>query len=193
MVGPYRFRGSRIGTLLGSPLVVATFAFFFGLPEARAEVWAPSVAVAGIARSRDGLSADVAVDLRLEALFGDSGRPRIGGFVDGRLTGRAEPSFGAGLSVSLPTSSHDAPTSFVLSSGAAVHARGGDVHPAVLARVFWGLRSVPQGSSRYEIAVGLWTEARYFPRDRSLDVLFGVTADFYALSLPFVYLASAFR
>ena len=75
--------------------------------------------------------------------------------------------------------------------GGAVHDRGGAT-PAALGRLWWGLRAPPEASSHYEIAVGLWAEARYFPGDGTVDALAGVSVDFYALALPVIYLASAF-
>lgn len=160
---------------------------------ARAEVHlSPSLEVAGLVRSHEGAAFRGAVALRGEALLGDFAAPRLGGFVEGRLTGNSETSAAVGLSLALPTAK-DGGAAFVLSSGAAIHDRGNAVVPAGLARLFFGLRTTPSANSVYEISVGVFTEARWAPRDGTVDALLGVSVDLYALTLPFVYLASGFR
>lgn len=159
--------------------------------QSHVDWWTPSLAVAGVARVRGAATFDVAVDLRVEGHFGDPTRLRLGGFVDGRITGSGELSAAAGASLATHLTGHDGGTSLVLSAGGALHDRGG-LAPAVLGRLWWGLRTAVEASSHYEIAVGLWTEARYFPRDGTTDVLLGLSVDPYALALPFIYFASAF-
>ncbi|MDB4929486.1 MAG: hypothetical protein JWM10_1970 [Myxococcaceae bacterium] len=163
-----------------------------GFAQTHADWWTPSFAVAGVARVRGAVEADVAFDLRVEGLFGEHAHARLGGFVDARLTGRAELSGAAGLSLALPATGRagNGGTSVVLSAGGAVHDRDGAT-PAVLGRLWWGLRAPPESSSHYELALGLWAEARYFPGDGTVDALAGVSVDFYALALPFIYLGSA--
>jgi hypothetical protein len=163
------------------------------LAQTHVDWWTPSIAFAGVARVKGSAEADVAWDLRVEGLFGEHARARLGAFADLRITGRAEVSGAAGLSISLPASGNpgNGGTFVVLSAGGAVHDRGGAT-PAALGRLWWGLRAPPEASSHYEIAVGLWAEARYFPGDGTVDALAGVSVDFYALALPVIYLASAF-
>jgi len=160
---------------------------------ARAEVHLhPSLDVAGLVRVHEGAALRGAVALRGEMLFGDFAAPRLGGFVEGRLTGSAETSAALGLSLALPLAKDGGPA-FVLSSGAALHDRDHAVVPAALARVFFGLRTTPSANSAYEISVGVFGEARWAPRDGTVDALLGVSVDLYALTLPFVYLASGTR
>lgn len=152
----------------------------------------PALEVAGLVRVRDGATLRGAVALRGEMLFGDFASPRLGGFVEGRLTGSAETSGAMGLSLALPLAKDGGPA-FVISSGAALHDRDRAVVPAGLARVFFGLRTTPSANSVYEISVGVFGEARWAPRDGTVDALLGVSVDLYALTLPFVYLASGLR
>ncbi|MDO9021931.1 MAG: hypothetical protein Q8S73_41730 [Deltaproteobacteria bacterium] len=137
------------------------------------------------AASRDRLRGDRA--RRRAHGVGARACARLGAFADLRITGRAEVSGAAGLSVSLPASGNpgNGGTFVVLSAGGAVHDRGGAT-PAALGRLWWGLRAPPEASSHYEIAVGLWAEARYFPGDGTVDALAGVSVDFYALALPVI-------
>jgi hypothetical protein len=174
-------------------LVAALAAPAPALAQTHADWWTPSIAIAGVARARGSVEADVAFDLRVEGFFGNHARARLGGFVDGRVTGRAEVSGAAGLSLCLLTAERPggAGPFLVLSAGGAVHDRGGAT-PAALGRLWWGLRTTPEASSHYEIAVGLWAEARYFPGDGTVDALAGFSVDFYALALPVIYLASVF-
>ncbi len=175
-----------------APVVALAVASLPSLALAQAHVdwWTPSVAVAGVARVRGRAEADVAFDLRLEGLFGDPLRVRVGGFVDGRVVGRGELSAAAGLALAVPVTGREGGTSLVLSAGGALHDRDG-VTPAALARLWWGLRIPPEASSRYEIAFGLWAEARYAPRDGAVDALLGASVDLYGLALPFIYIGRA--
>jgi hypothetical protein len=183
-------RRDRLG---GIVLAAALTAPASALAQTHVDWWTPSVAFAGVARVKGSAEADVAWDLRLEGLFGEHAHARLGGFADLRITGHAEVSGAAGLSLSLPASGNpgNGGTFVVLSAGGALHDRGGAT-PAALGRLWWGLRVPPEASSHYEIAVGLWAEARYFPGDGTVDALAGVSVDFYALALPAIYLASAF-
>lgn len=177
-------------SLLRASLVAALTALSSpALAHSHIDWWTASIAVAGVARVRGAAEADVAFDLRGEGLFGDPSRVRLGGFADLRVTGRAELSGAAGLSLATHLTGRDGGTSLVLSLGGALHDRGG-LDAAGLARLWWGLRTPIESASRYELALGLWAEARYFPRDGTVDALVGLSVDFYALTLPFIYLGA---
>lgn len=153
--------------------------------------WTPSLAVALRAQTGDEARVDAAFDLRLDGLFGDPTRVRGGGFVDGRVATSGELSAALGATLATHLTGHDGGTTLMLSAGAAAHDRRG-LTPAALGRVWWGFRTTVDTTSRYEVAVGLWAEARYLPRDGAVDVLLGVSVDPYALVLPFRYMAAVF-
>lgn len=159
------------------------------LAHSHVDWWTASIAVAGVARVRGSAEADVAFDLRGEGLFGDPSRVRLGGFAELRVTGSAELSGAVGLSLAAHLTGRDGGTSLVFSLGGALHDRGG-LDAAGLARLWWGLRAPIESARRYELALGLWAEARYFPRDSTVDALAGLSVDFYGLALPFIYLGA---
>lgn len=117
--------------------------------------------------------------------------PRPGLLVEGRVVTTGELSAAAGAALALPLGQADASPTLAFAAGGALHGR--DVlDPAAFARTWFGLRTALDGSSPYEIALGFWAEARWFPRDGAVDALVGVSVDFWAMTLPVVYVASAF-
>lgn len=187
-----RTRGRATPLHAASALVALALAALPTTARAQSHVdwYTPSLAVAALARTRGDTRFDAAFDLRLDALFGDPLGVRAGAFVDGRVTTSAEISAAAGASLATSLSRHDGGSTLVLSIGGAVHDRDG-LTPAALGRVWWGLRTPIEAANRYEIAVGVWAEARYFPRDGTVDALLGVSVDPYALTLPFRYFFGA--
>lgn len=151
--------------------------------------WTPSLAGAVHTRLRGDAEVDGAFDLLVEGFVGASGA-RGGAFVGGRVTGHGELSASAGAALAIHLSRSDPGTSLVLSLGGALGSRDG-LDPAALARAWWGLRGLIDGSSPYEIAVGLWAEARYHPTDGAVDLVAGVSVDPWALAAPFRFIAGA--
>lgn len=154
--------------------------------------WTPSLAASLFTRTRGDTQLAAAFDLRGEVFFGsDSRAPRLGLLLEGRAITQGELAAGGGLSLALPLGRGDTSPTMGFTAGGAVHGRE-VIDPAAFGRVWFGLRTEIDGSNPYEIALGLWTEARYFPRDGTVDALVGVSVDFWAMALPFVYIGSAF-
>lgn len=157
--------------------------------QSHIDAWTPSLAFAALAHTHGDPTAEAAFDLRLDGLFGDPTGRRGGGFVEGRVSTGGELSAALGATFAAHLTGHDGGTSLMVSAGGALHDRQG-LTPAGLVRVWWGMRTAVDARTRYEIAFGLWAEARYLPRDSALDVLFGFSVDPYALALPFIFFGS---
>lgn len=184
-----RDRTRRVASLVALCAALAPSVAIADPPVAR---WTPSLAAALHTRTRGDTQLGAAFDLRGEVFFGrDSRAVRLGLLLEGRAMTIGELAAGAGLSLALPLGRSDSSPTLTLTAGGALHDRE-SLDPAAFGRVWFGLRTEIDSSTPYEIAFGLWAETRWFPRDGTVDALVGVSVDFWAMSLPVVYLASAF-
>ncbi len=179
----------RVRAALLAAALTATTPAWADPPVAR---WTPSLAAAIHTRTRGDTHVGGAFDLHGEVYFGRDPRAvRPGLRVEGRVHTTGELAAAGGASLAVPLGTSDRSPTLVFSAGAAVHGREG-LTGAAFARGWFGIRTVRDGSDAYEIALGLWAEARWSPRDGAVDAVFGFSVDPWALVMPVVYLASAF-